>query len=196
MTDMTTETMMEPSSRNEAAKGNGHMKTVWDPMVRILHWGLAGAFALAYATGEEIWTVHEVAGFAVAAIVGLRLIWGALGTRHARFSDFLTSPLKLVDYLKGLIGMHPARHVGHNPAGGLFAVVLMTLAFATAASGWAQAYLPAGGLAGVTHELHEVLANLTLAAVIVHIIAAIAMSMMHGENLIGAMITGRKRNQD
>lgn len=169
---------------------------VWEPVVRVLHWGLAGAFALAYATGEEIWTLHEIAGFAVAAIVGLRLIWGAVGGGYARFSQFLRAPWTVFRYLTELVSGHPKRHLGHNPAGGLFAVVLLFLAFGTAASGWAQAYLGPGGIAAVMHEAHEVLANVTLGAVLIHIGAAIAMSLVHHENLPGALLSGRKRAPD
>jgi len=171
----------------------GRTVKVWDLAVRTLHWGLAIAFALAYLTGEEIWTVHEVAGFAVAGIVGLRLIWGAVGGGCALVSDFLRGPGALFGYLRDLAAGRPRRYLGHNPAGGFFAVTLLLLAAATAFSGWAQAYQPTGLLGPLMHEAHEALADLTLGAVIVHIAAAVVMSLVHGENLARAMVTGRKR---
>lgn len=167
---------------------------VWDLAVRVLHWGLAGAFATAYLTGEEIWTVHEVAGFSVAAIVGLRLIWGAVGGGHALFSDFVRGPAAILGYLRDLVSGRPKRYLGHNPAGGFFAVVLLLLAAATAFSGWAQAYQAASAIGPLMHEAHEALANITLGAVVVHIAAAVVMSLAHKENLPRAMVTGRKRS--
>lgn len=166
---------------------------VWDLAVRALHWGLAGAFTLAYLTGEEIWTIHEVAGFAVAAIVGLRLIWGAVGGGRALFSDFVRGPATSLAYLGDLVRGRPRRYLGHNPAGGFFAVVLLLLTAATAVSGWVQAYQTSSLLGALMHEAHEALANITLGAVILHIGAAVLMSLIHRENLPRSMVTGRKR---
>lgn len=166
---------------------------VWDLAVRGLHWGLAGAFALAYATGDEWMRVHELAGFAAVAIVGLRLVWGAVGSERARFSDFVRGPGAIFGYLRGLATGRPARHVGHNPAGGFFAVLLLILVAATGITGWLS-IAGGGGLYGeAAEELHEALANATLVAVLIHAAAAVGMSLMHRENLIRAMLTGRKK---
>lgn len=165
---------------------------VWDGVSRLLHWSLAGAFALAYATGEEAFTVHEIAGIAVVAIVGLRFLWGALGPERARLSAFVPGPVELGRYLGALARGRPPRHVGHNPAGGLWAVLLLLLSGGAGVTGWLS--IAAGGPLGrAMHEAHEVVAGLALAAVLVHVAAAVAMSLVHRENLIRAMIDGRKR---
>lgn len=182
--------MMTDATGNETTT---RTVTVWDSAVRVLHWGLAVAFATAYLTGEEIWTLHESAGFAVAAIVGLRLIWGAVGGGHALFSDFVRGPAAIAGYLRDLATGRPRRYLGHNPAGGFFAVGLLLLTAATAVSGWAQTYQPSSLLGPLMHEAHEALANVTLGAVVVHIAAAVVMSLAHKENLPRAMVTGRKR---
>lgn len=170
---------------------------VWDLAVRGLHWGLAGAFALAYATGDEWTTLHELAGFAAVGIVGLRLVWGAVGSQRARFSDFVRGPGAILRYLRGLAAGRPERHVGHNPAGGFFAVLLLILVAATGMTGWLSAAglsIAGAGLYGeAAEELHEALANAALVAVLAHAAAAVVMSVAHRENLIRAMLTGRKR---
>lgn len=162
---------------------------VWDPLVRVLHWTLAASFALAYATGEEIIGLHELAGYAIIAIVGVRALWGLVGPEHARFDDFVPGPGRLVGYLRDLVAGRPRRYLGHNPAGGAMVVALLAGLLVTSASGVLTLY---GGEA--FEEVHEVAANVTLALVLVHIAGVITMSLLHRENLIRSMITGYKRS--
>lgn len=161
---------------------------VWDPLVRVLHWSLAGGFALAYATGEEILSLHEVAGYAVIAIVGVRALWGLLGPRHARFDDFVPGPARLVGYLRELLAGRPRRYLGHNPAGGAMIVALLAGVLATSATG---VLTLSGGEA--FEELHEAAANATLVLVLLHVAGVVLSSRLHQENLVRAMITGWKR---
>jgi cytochrome b len=124
---------------------------VWDPVVRIGHWVLVAGFATAYLTeGEPEW-LHVRAGYAIAATVALRLVWGLVGPKRARFSDFVTGPGKVVDYLKGLVAGTAERHVGHSPAGGAMTVALLLMLGVTAFSGMATlaAEEGEGPLAGV-----------------------------------------------
>lgn len=162
--------------------------TVWDPLVRILHWSLAACFAIAYATGDSIEILHLIAGYGVLAIVGLRACWGLFGTPRARFDDFVPGPRKLLAYLKDLVAGRADRYIGHNPAGGAMIVLLLSALLGTAASGVLTLY---GGDA--FEGLHEVFANATLALVLAHIVGVLVSSLLHRENLIAAMITGRKR---
>jgi cytochrome b len=144
------------------------------------------------------------AGYLLAAVVLVRLLWGFIGTQHARFSDFLYSPARILAYLKGLLGSRPEHYRGHNPAGGVMILLLVLSLVLTAGSGMAlyAAEEHAGPLAGLMtasesaeefwEELHELFGNLLLVLVIVHVAGALVSSYLHRENLVKAMVTGRK----
>jgi cytochrome b len=164
---------------------------VWDLPVRVFHWLLAASFGVAWLTAEsERWQlVHISAGYTMAGLVAFRLLWGVFGTRHARFGAFVRGPRAVLSYLRSIVRGRPEHHVGHNPAGALAIVALLVLTALTVASGWAN-YNELGGH-GVG-ELHEGLATTMLALVGVHVAAVIASSWLHGENLVAAMVHGRK----
>jgi cytochrome b len=164
---------------------------VWDPFVRIFHWSLVALFALAWLT-EDAQALHQPIGYAILALVALRIIWGFIGPRHARFADFVRSPRATLAYLRGLLTGSAPRLLGHNPVAGVMILALLAMLLATGASGWLMT------TASFRHaewleEAHEALASLTLALVGLHVLAVLVMSAMHGENLVRAMITGRKR---
>ena len=105
---------------------------VWDPLVRIFHWGLVLAFVVAYLSGDEENSVHIYSGYVVAGLIAFRLVWGGIGTRYARFSNFIYSPRAVIGYLKGLLAGRPQHYTGHNPAGGwMIVALLVTLAVVT-----------------------------------------------------------------
>ncbi len=174
-----------------ASSSQGEIR-VWDPLVRLLHWSLVIAFTLAWVTGDDFAQLHEWAGYAVGAIVAIRLVWGFIGPRYARFSDFVKGPSAVLAYLRDMMAFRAKRYVGHNPAGGAMIVALLVMLALTALSGWA---LTPGALGEEEwlEELHEVAANITLFLVILHIAGVVISSLAHGENLVRAMITGRKR---
>lgn len=199
---------------------------VWDPLIRIGHWVLVVAFATAYLTeGEPQW-LHSFAGYAIAVTVALRILWGLVGPRRARFSDFLTGPGRVFAYLRDLLTGGAERHLGHSPAGGAMTLALLFALAVTALSGMAtlaveegqgplagivtSASLPAwaeededhdeygehgeGGGAEAFEEIHEVAANVTLLLIVLHVAGVAWASRAHGENLVRAMIDGRKRS--
>jgi cytochrome b len=164
---------------------------VWDAPTRAFHWLLAASFAGAFVTaGSERWRLaHTTLGYTVLGLVGFRLLWGVIGTRHARFAQFVRGPRVVAAYLGSLLALRPQRYAGHNPAGAVAIVALLALAAATALAGWALEAFDVHAL----EELHEGLANAMLAVVGVHVAGVAASSGLHRENLVAAMIDGRKR---
>lgn len=192
---------------------------VWDPMVRIFHWSLVCAFVIAYLSADELDTLHEVAGYVVAGLVAFRLIWGLIGSRYARFVQFLRGPSETIGYMGDIISGKERRYLGHNPAGAVMVVALLLGLSGTAFTGWllvepdriamlpdlpqivAPAYADEDGEAEgygegrseMVEEVHEVLANLMLLLIAVHIGGVVLTSFRHNENLARSMVTGNKR---
>ncbi|MCW5658223.1 MAG: cytochrome b/b6 domain-containing protein [Burkholderiaceae bacterium] len=164
---------------------------VWDAPVRVFHWLLVASFAGAWLTAEsERWRlVHVTLGYTMAALVVFRVVWGFVGTRHARFADFVRGPVRAWQYVRALVQGRPQHHAGHNPAGALAIVALLGLIAVTALSGFAT-YNELGG--EWLEELHEASANTLLAVAGVHVIGVLVGSFAHRENLVRAMVTGRK----
>ena len=184
-----------------------HEIKVWDPLVRIFHWTLVAAFAIAFITEGEDSTLflHSWAGYTVLGLILFRLVWGLIGTRHARFTDFVRSPATALAYGKDLLLGRARRYIGHNPAGGLMIVLLLISLLMTALMGMAllgieeQAGPLAGLMAGVGHgtgeaieEVHEFFANATLFLVVIHVLGVVVESLLHRENLVRSMFNGRK----
>ncbi|MBS1158655.1 MAG: cytochrome [Proteobacteria bacterium] len=165
---------------------------VWDWPVRLGHWLMAGGFITAWLTSEsETWRlVHVVSGATVVAVALFRLPWGLIGSRYAKFVDFVRGPTAVKDYLASLLRLEPDHHAGHNPAGGWAIILLLGLAILSGLSGWAI-YNDLGG--EVFEELHEGLTGAMLAVVIVHLAGVVTGSLLHGENLVRAMLTGHKQ---
>lgn len=164
---------------------------VWDAPVRVFHWLLVLSFAGAYLTAEsERWRLlHVSLGYTMGGLVAFRILWGLWGTRHARFSSFVRGPAAVVRYVRSLLAGQPEHHVGHNPAGAVAIVLLLLSSIAIVASGWAI-YNDVGGK--LLEELHEGAANLMLAMVAVHVAGVVVSSWLHRENLVRAMVTGKK----
>jgi cytochrome b len=172
---------------------------VWDPLVRIFHWTLVAAFTIAYVTEDEWQDIHVWAGYIVAGLLVFRLLWGFIGPKHARFSDFVFSSATIMAYLKDMLALRARRYLGHNPAGGAMVIALLLSLTATTLSGM-QVYAVkenAGPFAsvelnslspiasayadddehegedhkegGVWEDIHEFFANFTLLLVVLHI---------------------------
>jgi cytochrome b len=164
---------------------------VWDAPVRVFHWLMVLAFAGAWLTGDsERWRLlHVTLGYTMAGLVAFRVVWGLVGSRHARFASFVRGPRAVGAYLGSLLGGRPEHHVGHNPAGALAIVALLILAVVAAASGWAT-YNELGG--DWLEELHEAAAHAMLAVVLAHVAAVVVTSWLQRENLVAAMVNGHK----
>lgn len=98
---------------------------VWDPVVRIGHWVLVIAFFTAYFTEDDFLSAHVWAGYTVTAVILFRILWGFIGTTHAKFKDFIYSPIAVFNYLGNLLRGKPQHYIGHNPAGGAMVIALL-----------------------------------------------------------------------
>lgn len=164
---------------------------VWDLPTRVFHWALAVSFVGAWLTAESERTrdLHVMLGYTVLGLIAFRLLWGFVGTRYARFAEFVRAPSAATEYLGSLLAGQPQHHVGHNPAGALAIVLLLGLGIASGLSGWAV-YEDVGG--EWLEEVHELTSDAMLALVVVHIVAVVLSSLAHRENLVRAMVTGHK----
>lgn len=165
---------------------------VWDPFVRLFHWSLAALFVAAYATGDESERAHVIIGYAIMALLVLRVVWGFVGPPHARFADFVRSPREVWAYLCDMASFSARRYLGHNPAGGAMIVALLATLSFTGATGYLMTVDALWG-AKWLEDMHEASANLTLALVGLHVAGILVSGLVHGENLVKAMFTGRKR---
>lgn len=165
---------------------------VWDPFVRLFHWSLVVSFAIAWLTADEWDDLHEWAGYAAAGLIGLRLLWGLIGPKYARFSQFVRSRDAIMDYIRASILGGEPRYIGHNPAGGLMIVGLILAMAGTAISGWLSTLNAFWGVEWA-EETHEALASVMLILVVIHVAGVVIASLRHKENLVRAMINGRKR---
>lgn len=199
------------------------MVRVWDPVVRVFHWSLVASVAIAWLSAEEVSSLHEAAGYAVGGLVAVRLLWGIVGSRHARFASFLRGPAATLGYLADILRGRERRYLGHNPAGAAMILALLVTLSGTVATGWLledparQAALPDlpqlvapafadddgdddddegrafGARSEAIEDLHEALANMLLVLIALHVGGVILASVRHRENLARAMVTGAKR---
>ena len=165
---------------------------VWDPFVRVFHWSQAALIAVAWLTEDGPKTLHQTAGYIIAGMLALRVVWGFIGPRHARFSDFVRGPSTVLGYLRAMVAGREPRYLGHNPAGGAMVVALLLTVAGTAMTGWLQTTDAFWG-SSVMEEIHETLASLILVLVAAHLAGVTLASMRHDENLARSMVDGRKR---
>ena len=187
------------------SSSNNHPPTVkaWDPLVRVFHWSLVFFFLLAYASGDDWTSLHVWAGYAVAMLIGFRLFWGIIGTRNARFLSFVKSPRIVMRHLRDMLLLKAPHYLGHNPVAAAMVVALLVsislLAFsgmvliATEGQGPLSGTIFAGIDGEAMEEVHEFFANFTLLLVFAHVAGVVISSLLEGENLVKAMVTGRKK---
>ena len=158
---------------------------VWDTPLRMFHWVLVVAIAVAFLSSEEDSALnqwHVLAGWVAGLLIVCRVAWGFMGGEHSRFSDFVR-PSHVGHHLRELSRGRVEPSLGHNPLGGVAVLLLLGL---TAATVWT------GSLGEAAEDLHEIIAWALLGMVVVHVVAVLAMSLLQRENLVRAMVTGRK----
>jgi cytochrome b len=208
---------------------------VWDLATRVFHWTLVGCFSIAFIGSEGTLNLHVIFGYSVLVLVFFRILYGFVGTKHARFSDFLYPPAQIVGYLKGLLIGRPKHYIGHNPAGGFMIVILLFSLLSLTLTGLKTYGVKGHGLLARNEisfmtnafadsndkknhdehnhrerrsqenhrtekngkdeswkDVHETIAYFTLFLVLIHIMGVLVSSLVHRENMIKAMITGRK----
>lgn len=184
--------MPKPARAEPVAPDACRTVRVWDIGVRLFHWSLVLSFVVAWLTRHGSEDIHHLAGYAAAALVALRLVWGAVGTHYARFAQFTRSPVTVLGYLRDIATGREARYLGHNPAGGAMILLLLAMMGGTALTGWMMTTDQFWGDDNISH-LHERLADGLLILVLLHIAGVVLASLRHRENLVRAMVTGRKR---
>lgn len=187
---------------------------VWDLFVRIFHWTVVVSFFIAYITEDEVMWLHELAGYTILVFVIARVVWGVIGTRYARFSNFIYKPSTVKQYFKDSLHFKSKRYLGHNPVGGVMVILLLVMLVLTSWSGMEAEGISLfadnafnieivksaiadddheNGGSEVWEEIHEFFANATLFLVFLHVAGVIFSSIVHGENLVRSMMTGYKR---
>lgn len=176
---------------------------VWDPLVRLFHRSLVFLFMLAFITEDNWLDLHVQAGYLVSYLLAFRLLWGLVGTRNARFSSFVKSPAIMLTYLKSLSNFKVPHYLGHNPLGATMVIILLLGIILLSLSGLSLIAIEGNGPLADTlvaswnadwmEEVHEFFANFTLLMVTLHVSGVIFSSLVEGENLVKAMLTGRKK---
>jgi cytochrome b len=180
---------------------------VWDLPVRLFHWTLVVLIATSYFSGRaggDWMKLHFWSGYGIFALLLFRIAWGFVGSTTARFANFVKGPVACVVYLKNLVVGRRTYEVGHNPAGGLMVVVLIFAVLAQVLAGLFAADTDLGTVNGPLANLiadkwvdrltsfHKFWVNVLLVLIGLHVLAALTYLVWKRQNLIGAMITGRK----
>ncbi|MFC1560547.1 cytochrome b/b6 domain-containing protein [Pseudomonadota bacterium] len=175
----------------------------WDPLIRIFHWSLVLSVVIAFISEDDWMNVHIWAGYAIGVLIGIRLLWGLVGTRNARFTSFVRSRRVVMQHLKDMLAFKATHYLGHNPVAAVMVLLLLSSITLVAFSGVIM--LAGEGQGPLAHsmfsswngewleEIHEFLANFTLLLIVAHVSGVIFSSLLEGENLARAMLTGRKK---
>jgi cytochrome b len=165
---------------------------IWDRFIRTFHWSLVVLFATAFYTRDKWEQIHIACGYAILALVLARVVWGFAGPAHARFRDFVYSPLTVLGFLVDTARFRAKRYLGHNPAGGAMVLTLIAMLLTICGSGIAMTLDRFWGVKWI-ETIHEAATYSTLALIALHLVGVILASIEHRENLIKSMVTGWKR---
>ncbi|MBK9294281.1 MAG: cytochrome b/b6 domain-containing protein [Oligoflexia bacterium] len=167
---------------------------VYDLPTRLFHWIFAGFFLTAFIIAKTVddesllFSYHSLAGLMLGFTVILRIIWGMVGTKHARFTGFALRPTDLIKYMKGILSGDKTRWAGHNPASSWAAIVMMLLALSLGTTG----YLMSTGGKETFEDIHEILANTFIVVVVMHVAGVILHTIRHREAIGLSMLDGKK----
>jgi cytochrome b len=164
---------------------------VWDRFVRVFHWALVGCVLTNFFIVDDGETVHQWVGYTATALVVARVVWGFVGTRHARFADFFPTPARLRAHLRRMARREPDPSVGHNPLGALMMLALMALVLGLGLTGFLQTTDRFWGVEWM-QDLHETIGQSLMALAGLHALAALAMGRIERTRLVRAMVTGVK----
>jgi len=171
------------------------MTKVWDPLVRLFHWSLVISFAIAWVSSEGFDALHIWSGYAAGALIAFRLVWGLIGPRYARFTQFIKGPGTTIDYIKAMMSGTEKRYIGHNPAGGAMVIAMIVTLGITVWTGWLTTLAQYKNSALVS-DAHGFITSILMALVIAHVAGVVLASVRHKENLARAMLNGRKREAE
>lgn len=172
------------------------MLYVWSMFVRVSHWLLAAAFAVAWLTHGSMWyaNLHAQAGYVAGGVMLGRIAWGLLAHGYCSFARFPFRPGAGMSYAWDALTGRARRYIGHNPAGSVVIYAMLAVGLSTVGSGMLvlnSAYLP--DAVPDFSGMHGVLAWLWLGLVVTHVSGVVAESWLTRENLIATMITGYKQ---
>jgi cytochrome b len=184
----------QPASPAVVAGDEPGMVAVWDLPLRIAHWALAFSVPVAWLTANVFDTLHEIAGYTALGAMAFRGVWGMVGPRYARFTNLLCRPTIVLRYLLRLTRGRTGRYLAHNPAGAAMAVALLVLTPVSCVSGWMQITERWFGVDWV-EQLHTWSSHILFGLALVHVLGVLLMSRLQKENLVVAMVTGKKRSR-
>lgn len=177
--------------KHDGKGGQTYSITVWDPLVRLIHWCLALTILLNGAIVEDEGALHEWIGYVALCLVAIRLVWGLVGSRHARFSAFPPNPFKAVRYFKALLKGDDTVYLSHNPFGSLMVYNIWATVLLIGLTGYMMGTMAYFGVEWV-EEAHEIAFNWLVLSVILHISGVVYDSRHSGVSLVKAMISGEK----
>lgn len=167
---------------------------VWDRFVRFFHWALVACVLVNFFVTHDGKALHQWLGYTALALVGARIAWGFIGTRHARFADFFPTPRRVRAHLRALFSGRADFHAGHNPLAGIMVIALLALVLSLGVTGYLQTTDRFFGEEWL-QDTHEAMANALIGLAALHVAAAIVMSRLERINLVAAMVTGVKQRR-
>ncbi|MGD8175302.1 cytochrome b/b6 domain-containing protein [Marinimicrobium sp. ARAG 43.8] len=172
-----------------------HSVTLWDPLIRVFHWSIAGIFVANYWLNEKGDDWHQWLGYTAAALIVLRVVWGFIGPRPARWSDFFPTPSRLKAHLAALLKGRDQHRMGHSALGALVMILMMLCFVGLATTGYMMEEIDRFWGVDWLEELHGLIANTLLTLVVLHLLAALFESVRLKENLPWSMVTGKRRER-